>query len=66
MNLFAALDAQTREIMSVELERIWEQDKKTGAEIKAKELPEFIMAILESGGINPYILSRESEYKLLK
>ena len=26
---FAALDAQTREIMSVELQRIWEQDKKT-------------------------------------
>ncbi len=26
---FAALDAQTREIMSAELQRIWEQDKKT-------------------------------------
>jgi len=26
---FAALDAQTREIMSAELLRIWEQDKKT-------------------------------------
>lgn len=26
---FAALDAQTRELMSVELQRIWEQDKKT-------------------------------------
>lgn len=26
---FAALDAQTREIMSLELQRIWEQDKKT-------------------------------------
>jgi NitT/TauT family transport system ATP-binding protein len=26
---FAALDAQTREIMSLELLRIWEQDKKT-------------------------------------
>ena len=38
----------------------------TGAEIRAKGLPEFIMAILESGGINPYILSRKSEYKLLK
>ncbi|OGP62111.1 MAG: hypothetical protein A2170_17545 [Deltaproteobacteria bacterium RBG_13_53_10] len=38
----------------------------TGVEIKAKGLPEFIMAILESGGINQYILSRKSEYKLLK
>src|SRR3972149_10277943 len=26
---FAALDAQTREIMSLELQRIWDQDKKT-------------------------------------
>jgi NitT/TauT family transport system ATP-binding protein len=26
---FAALDAQTREIMSLELRRIWEQDRKT-------------------------------------
>lgn len=38
----------------------------TGAKIKAKGFPEFIMAILESGGINPYILSRKSEYKFLK
>jgi 3-isopropylmalate/(R)-2-methylmalate dehydratase small subunit len=38
----------------------------TGAEIKTKGFPEFIMAILECGGINQYILSRKSEYKLLK
>ena len=38
----------------------------TGAEINAKGLPDFIMAILESGGISQYILSRKSEYKLLK
>ncbi|MEI9477647.1 MAG: 3-isopropylmalate dehydratase [Deltaproteobacteria bacterium] len=38
----------------------------TGANIKAKGFSEFIMAILESGGINPYILSRRSQYKLLK
>ena len=63
---FAALDAQTREIMSVELQRIWEQDKKTGAEIEAKGFPWFVMAILERGGINKYILSRKSEHKLLK
>jgi 3-isopropylmalate/(R)-2-methylmalate dehydratase small subunit len=38
----------------------------TGAEIKAKDLPDFIMSILEAGGINQYIVSRKSEYKLLK
>ena len=38
----------------------------TGEEIRTKPLPDFIMAILEAGGINPYILSRKSEYKLLK
>jgi len=38
----------------------------TGEEMKAKRFPDFIMAILEAGGINQYILSRKSEYKLLK
>jgi 3-isopropylmalate/(R)-2-methylmalate dehydratase small subunit len=38
----------------------------TGKEIKAKPLPDFIMAILEAGGINQYILSRKSEYPFLK
>jgi 3-isopropylmalate/(R)-2-methylmalate dehydratase small subunit len=38
----------------------------TGEEIKAKPFPDFIMAILEAGGINQYILGRKSEYKLLK
>ena len=38
----------------------------TGEEIRTKPLPDFIMAILEAGGINQYILSRKSEYKLLK
>jgi 3-isopropylmalate/(R)-2-methylmalate dehydratase small subunit len=38
----------------------------TGEEIQAKKFPDFIMAILEAGGINPYILSRKSEYKFLK
>jgi len=38
----------------------------TGEEIRTKPLPDFIMAILEAGGINRYILSRKSEYKLLK
>lgn len=38
----------------------------TGEEIKAKIFPDFIMDILEAGGINQRILSRKSEYKLLK
>jgi 3-isopropylmalate/(R)-2-methylmalate dehydratase small subunit len=42
------------------------QNVTTGEEIKAKGFPDFIMRILEAGGINKYILSRKSEYKLLK
>ncbi len=37
-----------------------------GEEVKAKVFPAFIMAILEAGSINQWILSRKSEYKLLK
>ena len=39
---------------------------KTGDEFQAKPFPDFVMAILEAGGIGPYILSRKSEYKYLK
>lgn len=38
----------------------------TGEEIKAKPYPDFIMRIVEAGGIGDYIRSRKSEYKLLK
>jgi len=38
----------------------------TGEEIKAKPYPDFIMKIVEAGGIGDYIRSRKSEYKLLK
>lgn len=38
----------------------------TGEEIKAKPYPDFIMRIVEAGGIGNYIRSRKSEYKLLK
>jgi 3-isopropylmalate/(R)-2-methylmalate dehydratase small subunit len=38
----------------------------TGEEIKAKPYPDFIMTIVEAGGIANYIKSRKSEYKLLK
>jgi 3-isopropylmalate/(R)-2-methylmalate dehydratase small subunit len=37
-----------------------------GAEMKANVYPDFIMKIVEAGGLNDYILSRKSEYKLLK
>jgi 3-isopropylmalate/(R)-2-methylmalate dehydratase small subunit len=32
----------------------------------ARAFPDFIMAILEAGGIGPYILSRKDEYEFLK
>jgi 3-isopropylmalate/(R)-2-methylmalate dehydratase small subunit len=38
----------------------------TGQTLQAKPLPDFIMAILNAGGITDYILSRKSEYKLLR
>jgi 3-isopropylmalate/(R)-2-methylmalate dehydratase small subunit len=38
----------------------------TGETVRAKPFPEFIMAILEAGGINKYIISRKSEYRFLK
>ena len=37
----------------------------TGQTLQAKPLPDFIMQILNAGGITDYILSRKSEYKLL-
>jgi 3-isopropylmalate/(R)-2-methylmalate dehydratase small subunit len=37
-----------------------------GEEIVATKLPSFIMEILEAGGIEPYVLSRKSEYEFLK
>lgn len=37
-----------------------------GDEIQAKGFPDFILAILQAGGIGKYILSRKGEYKLLK
>ncbi|HVN25774.1 MAG TPA: 3-isopropylmalate dehydratase [Syntrophorhabdales bacterium] len=38
----------------------------TGETIQAKPFPDFIMGILEAGGINPYIVKHKSEYALLK
>jgi 3-isopropylmalate/(R)-2-methylmalate dehydratase small subunit len=38
----------------------------TNETIQIKPLPDFIMAIVEAGGINQYIVSRKGEYKLLK
>ena len=38
----------------------------TGEEIKAKPYPDFIMKIVEAGGIGNYIRIHKSEYKLLK
>jgi 3-isopropylmalate/(R)-2-methylmalate dehydratase small subunit len=38
----------------------------TSETIQVKPLPDFIMAILDAGSINQYIVGRKSEYKLLK
>jgi 3-isopropylmalate/(R)-2-methylmalate dehydratase small subunit len=38
----------------------------TGAKIQAKPFPDFIMELLEAGGIKQKILKRKHEYKLIK
>lgn len=38
----------------------------TGDSFQAKPFPDFILAILEAGGICPYIISKKDEYELLK
>ena len=38
----------------------------TGDAMKARPYPDFIMKIVEAGGLVPYISSRKSEYELLK
>jgi len=38
----------------------------TGEIIQGKPLPDFIMDILQAGGIGKYIVSRKSEFRLLK
>jgi len=42
------------------------RDLTTGGVIKAKPYPDFIMRIVEAGGITSYIKNHRSEYKLLK
>ncbi len=42
------------------------QNRTTGIEIKAKPYPDFIISIVEAGGIGNYIRLHKSEYKLLK
>ncbi|MBW2064178.1 MAG: 3-isopropylmalate dehydratase [Deltaproteobacteria bacterium] len=42
------------------------QNLTTGESCQAKPFPDFIMAILEAGGIGPHILGRKGEYELLK
>lgn len=38
----------------------------SGEVVETRPFPDFIMAIIAAGGIGPYILSRKSEYELLK
>ncbi len=42
------------------------RNQTTGIEIKAKPYPDFIMSIVEAGGIGNYIRIHKGEYKLLK
>ncbi len=42
------------------------RNRTTGIEIEAKPYPDFIMKIVEAGGIGTYIRIHKSEYKLLK
>lgn len=42
------------------------ENRTTGQIIQARPFPGFIMAILNAGGITEYIISRKSEYKLLR
>ena len=42
------------------------EDLTTGEKIQAKPFPNLIMAILEAGGINEYIIAHRSQYELLK
>ena len=42
------------------------ENRTTGETIQAKPFPDFIMAILEAGGINQYIIKHKDKYSLLK
>jgi 3-isopropylmalate dehydratase small subunit len=42
------------------------ENLRTGDKIQANPFPDFIMSILEAGGISPYITSRKHEYELLR
>ena len=41
-------------------------NRTTRIELEAKPYPDFIMRIVEAGGIGNYIISHKNEYKLLK
>ena len=42
------------------------ENLSTGETLQASPLPDFIMDILDAGGINKYIIKHRNEYKLLK
>lgn len=52
--------------IKVDIRRSLIENLSSGEKFQAKPFPDFIMNILEAGGIGPYILSRKSEYELLK
>jgi 3-isopropylmalate/(R)-2-methylmalate dehydratase small subunit len=52
--------------LRVDVNKALIENLTAGLTIRAKPLPDFIMALLTAGGINEYIVSRKGEYKLLK
>ena len=52
--------------LRVDIEEAVIKNLTSGEVIEAKPFPDFIIAIIEAGGIGSYILSRKDEYELLK
>lgn len=51
--------------IAVDVKRALITNLTTGDKIQAKPFPELIMAILQAGGINEYIIAHKSQYELL-
>ncbi len=52
--------------LKVDVRKAVIENLTTGDTLRAKPFPNFMMELLEAGGINPYILKHKKDYKLLK